>query len=195
MLACTLLIQRPANLIEVGSGYSSAAALDIVEHSLGWTTRCLFIDPHPNHRLLGLLRSDDAERVEIRSAPVQDVELEIFDRLGAGDVLFIDSTHVAKTGSDVVHHLTRVLPRLRPGVMVHFHDVFYPFEYPEKWAISENRSWNEVYFLHAFLQDNAAWEIVFFNDFMGRVHADMMARAMPLFIKNPGGSLWLRKVR
>jgi Methyltransferase domain len=193
-LACTLLIHRPANLIEVGSGYSSAAALDVVERKLGWATRCLFIDPYTD-RLESLLRPEDRGKVEILRARVQEVGPSVYDRLGPSDVLFIDSTHVVKTGSDVAHHLARVLPRLRPGVLVHFHDVFYPFEYPEEWAVAENRSWNELYCLHAFLHSNPDWEIVFFNDLMARAHRGLLGRAMPLFLANPGGSLWLRKVR
>ncbi len=92
-----------------------------------------------------------------------------------------------------MHRLTKILPRLRPGVLVHFHDIFYPFEYPEQWALAENRSWNEIYCLHAFLQGNADWEIVFFNDFMARAHPAEMAALMPGFMKRPGGSLWLRR--
>jgi len=193
-LACTILIHRPANIIEVGSGYSSAATLDVVERGLGWAAKCLFIDPYTD-RLESLLRPGDRGRVEVVQARVQDVEPSVYDRLGRGDILFIDSTHVVKTGSDVVHHLTRVLPRLRPGVLVHFHDVFYPFEYPEQWAVGENRSWNELYCLHAFLHSNPDWEIVFFNDFMAQAHRELLGRATPLFLANPGGSLWLRKVR
>lgn len=193
-LACTILVHRPANIVEVGSGYSSAATLDIVERKLGWSAKCLFIDPHTD-RLEGLLRSGDRERIEVIQARVQDVGLAVYDRLGPDDILFIDSTHVAKTGSDVVHHLARVLPRLRPGVLVHFHDVFYPFEYPEQWAVAENRSWNELYCLHAFLHSNPDWAIVFFNDFMARAHREALGRLMPLFLANPGGGLWLRKLR
>ncbi len=193
-LACTILVHRPANIIEVGSGYSSAVTLDVVERGLGWATKCLFVAPYTD-RLESLLRPEDRRRVEIVQARVQDVEPSVYDRLGRGDILFIDSTHVVKTGSDVVHHLTRVLPRLRPGVLVHFHDVFYPFEYPEQWAVAENRSWNELYCLHAFLHSNPDWEIVFFNDFMARAHRELLRRAMPLFLANPGGSLWLRKLR
>ena len=178
----------------VGSGHSSAVTLDIVRGRLGDAARCLFIDPYPD-RLESLLLPGDREVIEILPAPVQAVGLEVYDRLGAGDILFIDSTHVVKTGSDVVHHLARVLPRLRPGVLVHFHDIFHPFEYPEQWAIAENRSWNEIYCLHAFLQGNADYEIVFFNDWFARMHRDFLERRMPLVLANPGGGLWLRKLR
>jgi hypothetical protein len=192
VLAGTLLIHRPAHVIEVGSGYSSAVTLDIVRGRLGDVARCVFIDPYPD-RLESLLLPGDREVIEILPAPVQAVGLEVYDRLGEGDILFIDSTHVVKTGSDVVHHLTRVLPRLRPGVLVHFHDIFHPFEYPEQWAIAENRAWNEIYCLHAFLQGNADYEIVFFNDWFARAHRDFLEQRMPLFLANPGGGLWLRK--
>ncbi len=193
-LAGTLLIHRPAHVIEVGSGYSSAVTLDIVRGRLGDCARCLFIDPYPD-RLESLLLPGDRAAIEILPAPVQEVGLEVYDRLGPDDILFIDSTHVVKTGSDVVHHLTRVLPRLRPGVLVHFHDIFHPFEYPEQWAIAENRAWNEIYCLHAFLHGNRDYEIVFFNDHFARTQRAFLERRMPLFLANPGGSLWLRKLR
>ena len=76
---------------------------------------------------------------------------------------------------------------------MHFHDIFHPFEYPEQWAIAENRAWNEIYCLHAFLQGNADYEIVFFNDWFARAHRDFLEQRMPLFLANPGGGLWLRK--
>ena len=75
----------------------------------------------------------------------------MFEKLEAGDVLFIDSSHVAKTGSDVNYLFFEVLPRLRRGVRVHVHDIFLPIEYPRDWVIDENRSWNEQYVLRALL--------------------------------------------
>jgi hypothetical protein len=108
-------------------------------------------------------------------------------------VLFIDSTHVSKAGSDVNHELFEILPRLKPGVLVHFHDVFWPFEYPEAWTFESRRSWNEIYLLRAFLSGNREYEIVFFNDYFRARHGDAAA-AVPKFAQNPGGGLWLRKV-
>jgi hypothetical protein len=67
------------------------------------------------------------------------------------NVLFIDSTHVLRTGSDVCFELFEILPRLSPGVLVHIHDMFWPFEYPRSWVVEENRSWNELYAVRAFL--------------------------------------------
>jgi len=103
----------------------------------------------------------------IRHAPeriarrVQDVDAELWSELAAGDVLFIDSSHVAKTGSDVNHLCFEVLPRLRPGVLVHVHDIFLPQDYLKEWAIAQNRSWNEQYVVQALLMYSFAFRVKF----------------------------------
>ena len=126
------------------------------------------------------------------AADVQDVSPEHFQSLEANDVLFIDSSHVMKVGSDVVYLLSDVLPSLKRGVVVHFHDIFWPFEYPESWLL-DGRAWNEAYGLKAFLQFNSSFEIVFFNSYLSVHHRNILERHLPLFLRNPGGSLWLRK--
>ena len=107
-------------------------------------------------------------------------------------ILFVDSTHVAKVGSDVNHLFSEVLPILKPGVLVHIHDIFYPFEYPKSW-IYEGRNWSEVYLLRAFLQFNECFKIVLFNTFLEHFHRDFFLRNMPLCLKNEGGSIWLKR--
>ena len=87
-----------------------------------------------------------------------------------------------------------VLPFLNEGVLVHFHDMFYPFEYPDDWVYGENRSWNEIYLMRAFLMNCDAFEIVFFNHYFWEVHRDDIMAAYPKYARNPGGALWLRKV-
>jgi hypothetical protein len=77
--------------------------------------------------------------------------------------------------------------------VVHFHDVFYPFEYPRLWALERNYSWNEIYALRAFLMGNQDWEIMFFNDYFARVERARVARDAPEVLDNPGGGLWLRR--
>jgi hypothetical protein len=181
---------RPQRLVEVGSGFSSAVVLDTNDLFLGAALRCTFIEPFPD-RLYSLLRDDDRRRYRVLDRPVQDVSLDTFDLLESGDILFIDSTHVSKIGSDVNWLLFNVLPRLRPGVLVHFHDVFYPFEYPREW-IYEGRAWNEAYLVRAFLLFNPSFEILLFNSYLAEFHHDEVARRMPLWAMNTGGSLWLR---
>lgn len=181
---------QPRRIIEVGSGFSSAAMLDTADRWLPETS-FTFIDPDTS-TLDALLRPGDRERVTIISAKLQDVPLTTFDTLEANDILFIDSTHVSKTGSDVNRILFDILPRLAPGVHLHFHDIFYPFEYPKEW-VYEGRAWNEDYILRAFLAFNSAFDIVLFGTWLARFHRQLLAELMPLTLENPGGSLWLTR--
>lgn len=177
---------RPERVMEIGSGHSTALALDTADaHLPGLEVSC--VEPYPD-RLLSVLREGDP--VTLLTRPVQDVPLTAYDALGAGDVLFIDSTHVAKAGSDVVWLYLQVLPRLAAGVVVHIHDVFWPFEYPEAW-LREGRDWTENYLLHAFLVGNADWEMLLFSSWLWKEHPD---RVPPALAHEEPGSIWLRRV-
>ncbi|MCU4121180.1 class I SAM-dependent methyltransferase [Variovorax sp. N23] len=124
--------------------------------------------------------------------PLQDVPVGVFQALGENDVLFIDSTHVSKVGSDVNRLLFEIFPLLAPGVVIHLHDIFYPFEYPKAWIL-EGRAWNEAYLVRAFLQDNARFQVLLMNTFMSHFHREFFEQQMPLCLHNEGASLWLRK--
>lgn len=191
MLHCMMRLIKPKRVIEVGSGYSSCAMLDTNDGHLGRSVEFTFIEPYPE-LLKSLIRKDDLASVDIVAARLQDVPVETFSRLDKGDFLFIDSTHVSKTGSDVNFLLFEILPALRSGVYIHIHDIFYPFEYPKDW-IFEGRSWNESYALRAFLQFNDEFSIEMMNTFLEHFHEQQFAKRMPLCLKNPGGSIWLRK--
>ena len=182
---------RPQRVVEVGSGYSSCVTLDTNDRFFGGQIRCTFIEPYPE-RLLLLLEPSDVPRVDIVRQRVQEVPLALFRQLGARDILFIDSTHVAKIGSDVNYIFAEILPSLAPGVHVHFHDVFYPFEYPSSWVYN-GRAWSEAYVLRAFLMYNGTFEIVLFNTFLEHFHPDFFAREFPLCLRNAGGSIWIRR--
>jgi hypothetical protein len=189
--ACMLRWLRPSRIIEVGSGSSSALALDVRDY-FKLSMHMTFIEPYPK-LLNSLLKPEDHESVDILPSGVQEVPRERFDDLRSGDLLFIDSTHIVKTGSDVLFELFEVLPRLKPGVVVHFHDCYYPFEYPRAW-VEKNFGWNELYAIRAFLTDNDRWEILFFNDFFAKFERDRIERDAPEVLRNPGGGLWLRKM-
>lgn len=186
-----LRLLRPRRVVEVGSGYSSALLLDVNERFLDGAVRCSLIDPYPE-RLLGLLRPADRTRVELLTSRVQDVDLEVFAGLEAGDVLFIDSSHITKTASDVNRLFFEVLPNLSPGVFVHVHDILYPFEYPREWVYA-GRAWNKSYLLRAFLMFNDAFRIRLFNSFLARFRCDLRASALSPWERNPGGSIWLER--
>jgi hypothetical protein len=183
---------KPKRFIEVGSGYSSCVVLDTDDLFLDGNIEMTCVEPYPE-LLLSLLKDEDKERVKVRGERVQGIDLDVFRQLAAGDILFIDSTHVSKVGSDVNKLFFEVLPVLAKGVYIHIHDVFYPFEYPEGW-IYEGRAWTEDYVLRAFLQYNTTFQIEFFNNYLAHFHFEKLATAMPLFAKNPGGSIWLKKI-
>jgi predicted O-methyltransferase YrrM len=191
VLHAMLRLHRPRRFIEVGSGWSSACTLDTVEHYLNGACEMTFIDPYP--QLLREVIGEAARKVRIIEAPVQQVPVATFEALQSGDMLFIDSTHVLRTGSDVCCELFEILPRLASGVFVHFHDMFWPFEYPYQWIVEENRSWNELYAMRAFLSHNEAWRIVFFNDYLAKLEHDLIAATYPPFLRNTGGALWLQR--
>jgi hypothetical protein len=180
---------EPRKVIEVGSGYSSALILDTVDGWLGGATDVTFIEPYPE-LLRSLLRPGDEDRVTVLDQPVQDVDLELFTELGPRDVLFIDSTHVVKPGSDVNHLTFEVLPRLRANVWIHIHDMFFPFEYPPPW-VREGRAWQEAYLMRAFLMFNARFVIRWFQGFLVARHQELLLQRLPPVAKNSGGNLWL----
>lgn len=182
---------RPKRIIEVGSGYSSCVMLDTNELFFDNSIKLTFIEPYPQ-LLESLIKEDDKPRIEIIANRLQDVPLERFSALEAGDILFIDSTHVSKTGSDVNYFLFEIFPVLADGVFVHIHDIHYPFEYPSEW-IYEGRAWTEVYLLRAFLQYNSVFKIVFFNTYLEDLYPEKFEEAMPLCLQKLGGSIWLRK--
>jgi len=180
---------RPGRVLEVGSGYSTAVALDTIEeHHLPTTVSC--IEPNPQ-RLNSLLES--ADEVGLHPQFVQEVPLSMFEALSAGDFLFIDSTHVAKAGSDVVWTTLRVLPRLATGVIVHIHDIFWPMEYKDEW-LRARRDWNEIYLIHAFLSGNPDWRIVLFNDEVWHSQPELVRTHLPAAVGQRPGGLWLQRV-
>lgn len=180
---------RPRRIIEVGCGNSTAVALDEAEAAGIPDVEITCIDPFPR-ALQQMLRQGDACRISIVARPAQTVPLDQYRRLAAGDVLFVDSSHVAKAGSDVIWLVLHVMPTLAPGVVVHVHDVFWPFEYPVAW-LRQHRDWNESYLLRAFLIGNESWEILLFPSWLWQCHPGRL----PQQIATEPGSIWLRKVR
>lgn len=182
---------RPKNVIEVGSGFSSAIALDVRDQQLH-DLKLTFIEPYPE-RLLGLLTDADRATTTLHRAAVQDVPIDAFDVLDSGDILFIDSTHVSKPGSDVNWLFFRVLPRLKPGVVIHVHDIFYPFEYCDGW-LTERRSWNESYLLRSFLSYNNEFNIIFFSSWIWQERPEVVRRYLPGCSDDNPGSIWFRRI-
>lgn len=187
-LGAILRAFRPRRIIEVGSGHSTAAMLDWRDRLGLDALHITCVEPAPA-RLHALLRPGDP--VTVLPHPVQAVPLDLYRELQAGDVLFIDSTHVLKTGSDVHFELFHILPILAPGVIVHFHDCAYPFEYPAEAVFGMNFSWNEAYAVRAFLMFNRAFRVLFWNSMFHRLGPPGARAQLDTLSRNPGGGLWI----
>jgi predicted O-methyltransferase YrrM len=171
---------RPKKIIEIGSGFSSALMLDTKDKYSISELDLNFIEPYPEERLHNLISKNEYHW--ITKEFVQSVPLEKWSELAENDILFIDSSHVSKVNSDVNYLFLEVLPRLRKGVIVHIHDIFFPFEYPLEW-LKQGRAWNEAYLLRAFLQFNSDFKIILFTSFLEGKYKSWFEKNMPLCLK------------
>ncbi len=169
---------QPKRVIEIGSGFSSCVMLDTNERFLGGATAFTFVEPYPD-RLLGLLTDSEKQRVDVRKCRLQDLSLEELLALERDDILFVDSSHVVSIGSDVVHEILAIVPRLKPGVIIHFHDIFLPGEYPEKFVTKNLCFWAEQYMLEAFLSFNSKFKVLWGSSAMQFHHPEVLAATFP----------------
>ena len=190
-LYCMIRHLQPKRIIEIGSGFSSCVTLDTNEIFFNGSIDITLIEPYPD-LVSSLMKENDKNKTRLIPERLQDVPLSEFEVLEANDILFIDSTHVSKINSDVNRIFFDILPSLASGVHIHFHDVFFPFEYPKEW-IYAGRAWNEMYMLRTFLQYNSAFRVVLMNTFLEHFHEPFFREKMPLCMKDPGGSIWIRK--
>jgi len=183
---------RPRRFVEVGSGFSTLLVADVNRRFLGGAMKIHCVEPYPQASLLAPTLGIE----QLIASKVQEIGFGPFDALEAGDVLFIDSSHVAKTGSDVNHLCFEVLPRLRKGVRVHFHDIFLPEDYPKPWVLDENRSWNEQYVVRSLLMYSSHFRVLFGSGHAFAAHPDLLRGALrdPDGAYYGGGSLWIEKV-
>lgn len=188
VLASMILKNKPKQIIEIGSGFSTSVMCDINRDFLNSSIKLMCIDPNPE-RLKELL-GEAVNEIELYPQKLQDVDIEMFSSLQENDILFVDSSHVAKINSDVLKVFYNILPLLNRGVIIHFHDIPKNFEYSENW-LKKGVYWNEAYFLKAFLQYNEKFKIEFYNDFM----SDYIGHADIEFPRSVGGgSIYLRKL-
>ena len=183
---------KPKRIIEVGSGFSSLLMADINRRFWNKDCNITCVEPYPRPFLLSAVPGLG----EVIVKKVQDVELSVFEELERGDVLFIDSSHVSKTGSDVNYLFFEVLPRLKSGVRVHIHDIFLPNEYLRQWVIDENRSWNEQYLLRALLMYSTAFRVLFGNSYAFAELPNLVQQALAHPKRNAfgGGSFWIERM-
>jgi len=178
---------HPERIVEIGSGNSTKVMkMAIAAESL--STQITSIDPTPRVSVAESAQRWIASRVELLPAT------QIFDTLKTDDVLFIDSSHEVLAGGDVPFLFLEVLPRLAAGVLIHIHDMFLPFDYPQKWVVDRRWTLNEQYLVHAFLCFNPCFEILWASNYMWQTQKTQLlsvircseTAAVP-------ASLWIRR--
>jgi GT2 family glycosyltransferase len=195
MLYCMIRNFEPRRIIEIGSGFSTllAAGTAVVNSGLGAPCELTAVEPYPNE----VLRAGFDGLGRLMTSPIEEVPLAEFEALGENDILFIDSSHVLRFGGDVQFEYLEILPRLKPGVIVHIHDIFLPFHYPREWVMERQRFWTEQYLLQAFLAFNDSFEVLLAGAFLARQAPDELGSAFGSFV--PGetfpGSFWIRRVK
>lgn len=186
---------KPRRLFEIGSGFSTLLARAALARNSAqdsaYGCRHVCIEPFEMPWL------DQLGGIEVRRQRVEEVDVALFEELGENDILFIDSSHVIRPRGDVVCEYLEILPRLKPGVLVHVHDIFTPRDYPAQWVIEERRLWNEQYLLEGFLTCNDRFEVVAALNYLAHHHPDDLAAAAPVFGANrqdaEPGSFWIRR--
>lgn len=186
VLYCMVRMYRPALVVEVGSGNSTRVARQAVLDG-GLATRIMSIDPLPRVDVAAL-----ADRVERR--PVEEFDAgELARMLEPGSILFIDSSHELAAGGDLPHLFLDVLPRLGPGVLVHVHDIFLPYEYPREWVADLRWRFDEQYLLQAMLEFGGRFEVLWAGHYLQRTRPDF-AGFFPQARLERSGSFWMRSL-
>jgi hypothetical protein len=191
---------KPRRIIEVGGGNSSKVIRGALELNSaaddGISADYTIIDPYPSRAVLDVVSSGAAE---LLAEKVELLEPGLFERLEAGDILFVDSGHTVKIGSDVNYLILDILPRLRPGVLVHFHDINLPYAPPEAYYTNPEFRvfWTEEYLLQAFLAFNSDFEVLAAVGYVQRERPEDFRKAFPRFDPATNwansGSFWIRR--
>lgn len=188
---------KPRRLIEVGGGHSTYVSAHAINtnaaEDLQYQCELTLIEPFPNN----VVKRGFPGLSRLIARRVQDVPLAEFERLQENDILFIDSSHVLAIGSDVRYEVLEILPRLNKGVLVHFHDIFLPTEYPKEFVFKLCRFWTEQYLLQAFLAFNSAFEVLWAGCYMHLKHPEVLQRNFGSYNKQGSlpGSFWIRKTQ
>ncbi|MET0661357.1 MAG: class I SAM-dependent methyltransferase, partial [Steroidobacteraceae bacterium] len=169
-------LKKPRRIFEVGCGNSTLVAARALARNraedASYACEHVCIEPYEMPWL-------DRLGIRVMRERVETLDVSFFQALEAGDILFIDSSHVIRPQGDVVFEYLELLPSLRPGVMVHVHDVFSPRDYLKQWVVDEVRLWNEQYLLEAFLSHNSSWEVIGALNYLHHDHAEPFRTVAP----------------
>jgi predicted O-methyltransferase YrrM len=195
VLYCMIRDFSPKIIIEIGSGnstYLSAQALLANKQKKRSNSQLIAIEPYPNE----ILKTGFQGLTKLIDKKVEELDVSLFNTLQENDILFIDSSHVLKTGNDVQKIYLEILPRLNKGVLVHIHDIFFPAEYPKETILKRYRFWTEQYLLQAFLSFNNAFEVVWAGSYMHLNYPEKLENAFKSYHRDKRwpGSIWIRKI-
>jgi hypothetical protein len=194
ILYCMIRWFKPENIVEVGSGFSTYLIAQSVEQNrILENVLCNFstIEPFPNV----IVKTGIPGLSELIPKKIQNVNPDVFFNLKQNDILFIDSSHILDIGSDVHHIFNDILPKVNKGVIVHFHDIFLPHEYPKMWVLKKHWFWNEQYILRAFLSGNTKFRVLWAGAYMHFNYFSSLKKAFEYENKAriPPGSFWIQK--
>jgi hypothetical protein len=190
VLYCMVRHYRPKRIIEIGSGWSTRVSGTAAR--LNGDTQLICIEPFPDPVLVNGFPGLNSLKI----SKVEEVDPALFQTLEAGDILFIDTSHVIRAGGDVNFLYLEILPRLKTGVVIHIHDIFFPKEYPREWMVDNFRFWNEQYLLQAFLAFNSHYQILFANNYMKLKYIEDFHKIFPEWINyNSAQSIWLQRLK
>jgi predicted O-methyltransferase YrrM len=182
---------KPKKIIEIGSGYSTLMAENAInankQDELSYNCEHICIEPYECPWLENL-------KVRVIRKRVEELDIEIFRKLDNFDILFIDSSHVIRPQGDILFEYLEILPILKPGVLVHIHDIFTPRDYLNEWLIDEIKLWNEQYLLEAFLTFNSEYKIIASLNYLKHNYFPEISRACPILKKELDGepcSFWI----
>jgi predicted O-methyltransferase YrrM len=182
---------RPRTVLELGAGFSTlvAAAAVRANRAAEVQTRLISCDPYASRQAAATVDG----LAELRPIAAERLDESEFGALGAGDILFIDSSHTVRVGGDVVHLLCEVVPRLAPGVLVHVHDVYLPYQYPREWFEQLHWYWAEQYLLQALLINNPRLNVLIAAHALWRDRREALAKLIPtLDARHSPLSFWMR---
>lgn len=196
ILYCMVRHFKPGKILEIGSGFSTyifARAVQKNREEDEQGCELISIDPDPDE----VIKAGFPGLSGVICKRVQDVPVSEFEKLKANDILFIDSSHVLKIGSDVQYEFLDIIPRLAKGVIVQVHDIFLPAEYPREWVLNDHKFWTEQYLLQAFMAFNDSFEVLWAGGYMNKSHPGEIEEAFGSYKKGitRPGSFWFRRIR
>jgi hypothetical protein len=185
---------KPNKIIEVGSGFSTKMMLNSLnknkDEDSNYNCELTCIEPFEYKQLEGL-------PITLLKEKVESLDIKIFKKLKNNDILFIDSSHIIRPQGDVLFEIHRILPELNPGVLIHFHDIFTPRDYPDDWIYKKHLLWNEQYFLETFLSFNDRFEVIGSLNYLKHNYWELLSSKCPILSKEKNrepGSFWIRKI-